>query len=90
MSKLGKRLIKAAKETRMTRAFNALDYIKTPEQLDAYVREYMAQELSFVIAQLRHAYMQLKAGKVVKQEMFADGLIAPQIKRLEELTTPDG
>lgn len=42
-------------------------------------------ELIGIIAQLRHAYTQLKAGTVVKQEQFAEGLIAPQIRRLEKL-----
>lgn len=42
-------------------------------------------ELIGIIAQLRHAYMQLAAGTVKNQQMFADGLIAPQIKRLEKL-----
>lgn len=43
-----------------------------------------------VLAQLRHAYQLLKDGSVGnwtqrRRMMFADGLIAPQIKRLEEL-----
>ena len=42
-------------------------------------------ELIGIIAQLRHAYAQLKAGTVTRQEMFADGLLAPQIRRLEKL-----
>lgn len=42
-------------------------------------------ELQGVVAQLRHAYVQLAAGAVKKQKMFADGLIAPEIRRLEKL-----
>lgn len=41
--------------------------------------------LPFEIAQLRHAYMRLVAGRVVKQKEFADGLIAPTIRFLERL-----
>lgn len=43
----------------------------------------MAHDLDFAMAQLRHAYKQLKAGTVKNQAEFADGLIAPQIKTLE-------
>ena len=45
----------------------------------------MHAELMLILAQLRHAYAQLKAGTVVKQPDFADGLIAPQIRKIEEL-----
>jgi hypothetical protein len=41
------------------------------------------RRLDGVIAQLRHAYMQLAAGTVRDQKRFADGLIAPQIRELE-------
>lgn len=41
------------------------------------------RRLDGVIAQLRHAYMQLAAGTVRNQKQFADGLIAPQIRELE-------
>jgi len=41
--------------------------------------------LENIIAQLRHAYSQLASGSVSNQKNFADGLIAPQIERLEEL-----
>lgn len=41
--------------------------------------------LKFAVAQLRHAYTHLKAGKVTEQKMFADGLLSPQIARLERL-----
>jgi len=37
--------------------------------------------------QLRHAYMQLAKGRVRRQKMFADGLIAPVIRMLENATT---
>jgi hypothetical protein len=36
------------------------------------------------VAQLRHAYAQLAAGMVKDQKQFADGLIAPVIRALEE------
>lgn len=42
-------------------------------------------ELQGVVAQLRRAYMQLAAGTVRRQKMFADVLIAPEIRRLEKL-----
>ena len=42
-------------------------------------------ELTGALAQLRHAYMQLDAGTVMKQKEFANGLLAPQIRRLEKL-----
>jgi hypothetical protein len=42
-----------------------------------------------VLAQLRHAYAQLAAGAVHDQKRFADGLIAPQIRRLEELVSAE-
>ena len=38
-----------------------------------------------IIAQLRHAYAHLKAGRVTNPQQFADGLIAPQIQALEGL-----
>ena len=44
-----------------------------------------ADGLAGVIAQLRHANMQLAAGAVKDQKQFADGLIAPQIRKLEKL-----
>ena len=43
------------------------------------------RELSFAIAQLRHAYAQLAAGEVKNQKEFADGLISPQIERIEKV-----
>jgi hypothetical protein len=43
------------------------------------------RSLDFAIAQLRHAYTHLKCGRVVRQQEFADGLISPQIRRLERL-----
>jgi hypothetical protein len=43
------------------------------------------RELSFAAAQLRHAYMQLAAGTVVNQKEFAEGLISPQIERIEKV-----
>lgn len=44
-------------------------------------------ELDYTICQLRHAYMLLVNGyvKAENHKMFADGLIAPQIKRLEAM-----
>jgi hypothetical protein len=39
---------------------------------------------AFHLAQLRHAYAQLAAGRVVDQKQFADGLIAPVIRHMEE------
>lgn len=41
--------------------------------------------LAFALAGLRHAYANLMAGAVKDQRSFADGLIAPQIRRIEEL-----
>lgn len=37
----------------------------------------------FDLAQLRHAYAQLAAGTVKDQKQFADGLLAPLIRRIE-------
>lgn len=39
---------------------------------------------AFDVARLRHAYEHLAAGRVVNQKEFADGLIAPVIRRMEE------
>jgi hypothetical protein len=44
-----------------------------------------SQELELIISNLRHAYMQLAAGTVRLQKEFADGLIAPQIRKLEKM-----
>jgi hypothetical protein len=41
----------------------------------------------YQIAQLRHAYAHLKAGRVKDQAEFADGLIAPVIEFLEQQVT---
>jgi hypothetical protein len=43
------------------------------------------RDIDIVLAQLRHAYMQLMGGYVINQQEFARGLIAPQIRTLEEL-----
>ena len=43
------------------------------------------RDLSLAVAQLRHAYAQLSAGAVVDQKEFADGLISPQITRIENI-----
>lgn len=42
-------------------------------------------EIAGVVAQLRQAYQHLIGGTVKNQKMFAEGLIAPQIRRLERL-----
>lgn len=42
-------------------------------------------DISHIIAQLRHAYGHLRDGSVVSQEEFARGLLAPQIRALEQL-----
>jgi hypothetical protein len=42
-------------------------------------------DIVYHLAQLRHAYAKLKAGEVIRQAQFADGLIAPAIRALEEL-----
>lgn len=42
-------------------------------------------EIRMALSQLRHAYAQLSAGVVKDQKQFADGLIAPQIRRLERV-----
>lgn len=48
---------------------------------------YVIKDLAFVVAQLRHAYQQIHDGRVSRRGMklFADGLIAPQIRRLEKV-----
>jgi hypothetical protein len=43
------------------------------------------RELTLAVAQLRHAYAQLAAGTVKDQKEFADGLISPQIERIEKV-----
>jgi hypothetical protein len=43
------------------------------------------RDLSLAVASLRHAYAQLAAGTVVNQKEFADGLISPQIERIENI-----
>jgi hypothetical protein len=43
------------------------------------------RELTITVAQLRHAYANLKGGHVGDQAQFADGLISPQIESLERL-----
>lgn len=48
------------------------------------------KEIEQIIAQLRHAYMHLNAERVTKQKVLADGLISPQIKRLERLLNDRG
>lgn len=44
-----------------------------------------AEQLLFIIAQLRHAYQQLLRGEVKNQRAFARELIGPQIEKLEQL-----
>jgi hypothetical protein len=43
------------------------------------------RDLDFSIAQLRHAYTHLMAGRAARQEEFGRGLIAPEIRRLERV-----
>lgn len=43
------------------------------------------RDLSLAVASLRHAYAQLAAGTVVDQKEFAEGLISPQIARIENV-----
>jgi hypothetical protein len=43
---------------------------------------------AYHLAQLRHAYAHLVAGRVTNQKEFADGLIAPAIRHLESSGTP--
>jgi hypothetical protein len=44
--------------------------------------------LPYISAQLRHAYGHLVNGRATDLPRFADGLLAPQIKRLEALAHP--
>lgn len=43
-------------------------------------------ELARIAAELRHAYSHLVNGRVTDFRSFADGLLAPQIRRLELMT----
>ena len=43
------------------------------------------RDLSLAVASLRHAYAQLAAGSVVDQKEVAEGLISPQIARIENV-----
>lgn len=45
----------------------------------------MLRDLDFSIAQLRHAYTHLMAGRASDQSEFGRGLIAPEIRRLERI-----
>lgn len=45
--------------------------------------------LTFQLAQLRHAYKQLKDGAVKDQAAFADGLLSPAIKVIEDILSND-
>ncbi len=54
-----------------------------PDLTDAGDRD--RAELVGIVAQLRHAYAHLVNGRVVDLHAFAEGLLAPQIRRLERL-----
>lgn len=41
-------------------------------------------KIEYAIAQLRHAYSHLAKGTVTNQKLFAEGLIAPALRVLEE------
>ncbi len=43
------------------------------------------KEIQYAVAQLRHAYANLMKGAIKDSEQFANGLISPQIKRLEAI-----
>lgn len=43
------------------------------------------KEIVGVLAQLRHMYANLMAGAVKQPQKLAEGLLAPQIRRLEKL-----
>jgi hypothetical protein len=45
----------------------------------------LVERLTSASAELRHAYVNLKSGAVRDAHQFADGLIAPQIVKLEEV-----
>lgn len=55
--------------------------IDTTSKLPEEVR----REISAITAELRHAYSHLAVGRVVDQRSLANGLLAPQIRRLEAL-----
>jgi hypothetical protein len=64
--------------------------LATVRASEARLREAFAaveQELPRVLANLRHAYEQVHSNRVSRRGMqeFADGLIAPQIRKLERL-----
>jgi hypothetical protein len=48
------------------------------------LRSALDKATSYPLRQLRHAYEQLAACTVVRQKEFADGLIAPQIRAMED------
>jgi hypothetical protein len=54
--------------------------------LEKISKEQVIDILRSVTGQLRHAYMHLNNVSVIDQKSFADGLISPQIKKLEDLT----
>jgi len=56
------------------------------EQIAAELPEYVRMTLAGVTAELRHAYSHLASGSVVDQRGLAEGLLSPQIKRLEALS----
>jgi hypothetical protein len=47
--------------------------------------EHGSGRLAQTLAELRHAYENAANGRIGDQRMFAEGLIAPAIRRLEEL-----
>jgi hypothetical protein len=48
------------------------------------MKQALLDDLKFTIAQLRHAYSNLVCGQVSNYKTFANGLIAPSIRSLEE------
>lgn len=48
-------------------------------------RDLNEAEMAYALSQLRHAYMLLVNGHVTSFDAFANGLLAPQIRRLENV-----
>ena len=57
--------------------------LKAGDAADRFAQPGSTYELGIAIAQLRHAYKQIVNGEVNDWQSFANGLLGPQIERLE-------
>jgi hypothetical protein len=63
-----------------------VDILKSLNEEFEQIMVEIIKVLNTVSGELRHAYVPLNAGRVIRQKQLANGLISPQIGKLERLS----